>query len=127
MGYSVKVAPKGGYLRVTVTGKNTAENVRACLSDVYEACAESGVANVFIEENLRGPALDPVQVYRIILDSSPRTAPIIRRIAYVDLNPEHPSTNIELGEAVARDQGVNVRVFPTLDLAESWMKDLSGV
>lgn len=127
MSYTVSVEAKRGYLHMSVTGENTPENVRAYLSEIYETCAAANVANVLIEEYLSGPPLDPVEVYRVILDSSPRTAPIIRRIAFVDLNPEHPSTNIELGEAVARDQGVNVRTFPTLAKAENWMQRQLGV
>jgi hypothetical protein len=58
--------------------------VRAYLRDIYRACSDSGVSAVLVEENLRGQALDPVDVYRIIAESSAQTAPIIQKIAYVD-------------------------------------------
>ena len=62
-----------------------------------------------------------MDVYRIIAESSAQTAPIIQKIAYVDLDAERSDGNITLGEAVARDHGVNVRVFPTVAAAEQWL------
>ena len=121
MSYKVSIVKKDRYLHVRVTGENTPENVRAYLGDVYQACADSGIAAVLVEENLRGQALAPVDVYRIIAESSAQTAPIIQKIAYVDLDAERSDANITLGEAVARDHGVNVRVFPTVAAAEQWL------
>ena len=126
MSYQADVENKGRYLHVRVIGENTPENVLAYLKDIYDACANAGVPSVLIEENLQGPALDPVDVYRIILESSARTAPVIRMIAYVDLNPEHPQTNIKLGETVARDQGVNVRTFSTVPETMEWIESEPG-
>jgi hypothetical protein len=75
----------------------------------------------------RGQALDSVDVYRIITKSSAQTAPIIQKIAYVDLNSERSVANISLGEAVARDHGVNVRAFPTVQAAEQWLAAELGI
>ena len=126
MSYEASVEKKDRYLHVRVTGENTPENVRAYLCDIYRACAESGVSAVLVEEDLRGQALDPVDVYRIIAESSAQTAPIIQKIGYVDLNSEHSVANISLGEAVARDHGVNVRAFPTVAAAEQWLAPPNG-
>ena len=126
MGYKVLVEKTDRYLHVRVTRENTPENVRAYLGDVYQACADSGISAVLVEEDLRGQALDPVDVYRIIAESSAQTAPIIQKIAYVDLNSERSVANISLGEAVARDHGVNVRAFPTVAAAEHWLAPPEG-
>lgn len=126
MSYKLDVENKGRYLHVRVTGENAPENVRDYLREIYDACGSAGVPIVLIEENLQGPALDPVDVYRIIMESSARTAPVIRKIAYVDINPEHPQTNIELGETVARDHGVNVMAFSTVPEAVEWLEAESG-
>jgi hypothetical protein len=126
MSYEASVEKKDRYLHVRVTGENTPENVRAYLRDIYRACSDSGVSAVLVEENLRGQALDPVDVYRIIAESSAQTAPIIQKIGYVDLNSEHSVANISLGEAVARDHGVNVRAFPTVAAAEQWLAPPDG-
>src|SRR3990172_5033205 len=82
MGYKLLVDKTDRYLHVRVTGENIPENVRAYLGDVYQACADSGISSVLVEEDLRGRALDPVDVYRIIAGSSAQTAPIIQKIAY---------------------------------------------
>jgi len=71
--------------------------------------------------------LDPVDVYRIITESSAQTAPIIQKIAYVDLNSERSEANISLGEAVARDHGVNVRAFATVAVATQWLAAELGI
>jgi hypothetical protein len=126
MSYEASVEKKDRYLHVRVTGENTPENVRAYLRDIYRACSDSGVSAVLVEENLRGQALDPVDVYRNIAESSAQTAPIIQKIGYVDLNSEHSVANISLGEAVARDHGVNVRAFPTVAAAEQWLAPPDG-
>lgn len=126
MSYKLDVKNKGRYMHVTVSGDNSPENVRGYLREIYDACASAGIPTVLIEEDLQGPALDPVDVYRIILESSARTAPVIRKIAYVDLNPEHPQTNIRLGETVARDQGVNVMAFSTVPEALEWVEAEPG-
>lgn len=126
MSYKLNIENKDRYLHVRVTGENSPENVRDYLREIYDACASAGVPCVLIEEDLQGPALDPVDVYRIILESSARTAPVIRTIAYIDLNPEHPQTNIELGETVARDQGVNVMAFSTVPEAMEWIESEPG-
>jgi hypothetical protein len=127
MSYQMDVENKDRYLHVRISGDNTPENVLAYLRDIYDACASAGVPNVFIEENLQGPALDPADVYRVILESSARTAPVIKRIAYVDLNPQHPQSNIKLGEVVARDQGVNVMAFSTVLEAIEWLETELGL
>ena len=127
MSYKVSVEEKDRYLHVRIAGENTPENVRAYLGDVYQACADSGISAVLVEENLRGWALEPVDVYRIIAESSTQTAPIIQKIAYVELNSERSVANISLGEAVARDRGVNVQAFPTVATAEQGLAAELGI
>jgi len=90
MGYSCSIENKGPYLHIRVTGENTPETLRAYLRDIYEACAREHIPDVLIEESLEGPPLEPVDVYRIITESSAQTSPVIHKIAYVDINLEHP-------------------------------------
>jgi len=123
MGYSCSIENKGPYLHIRVTGENTPETLRAYLRDIYEACAREHIPDVLIEESLEGPPLEPVDVYRIITESSAQTSPVIHKIAYVDINLEHPLPNIRLGERVARDRGVNVRAFSTFAAAMEWLSN----
>ncbi len=121
MGYELSLADGAGFLRVRVSGENEPETVRRYLREVYDVCAKLGAPAVLIEENLAGPSVRPVDAYRIISEASAQTAPVLLRIAYVDLNPEHSESVLELGEAVAKDRGVNIRMFGNLAAAEEWL------
>lgn len=121
MNYSFTYEEKTGFLHVRVSGDNAPENVRRYLRETYEAAARTGISTILLEEDLEGQALDPVDVYAIARDASAETSPIIKKIGYVDLNPERSGSNIDLGEQVARDQGVNVRAFTSVEAAEAWL------
>jgi hypothetical protein len=121
MAYTLNLAEQCGFLRVQVSGENDAETVRRYLREVYDVCAKLGWPAVLIEENLTGPSVRPVEAYRVIAEASAQTAPVLLRIAYVDLNPEHSASILELGEAVASDKGVNIRIFRTVAEAEEWL------
>jgi hypothetical protein len=119
--YEIEVRERPGYLHIRVTGENTPANALAYLSEVRIACVERGCSSVMIEENLRGPSLNIVQIYNIVKEASARTAPLALRIAYVDVNPEHSRSNMRFAEDVAVNLGVNVRVFATLPEAAKWI------
>ena len=121
MGYTLTLKAKGSFLHVMVTGENTPENLQKYLAEVYKSCSEGGFSAVLIEENLSGPSLLPVDVYKIITKASAQTSPIVNKIAFVDVDPTHMSSIAALGEAVGRDRGANVRVFRTIEEAESWL------
>jgi hypothetical protein len=123
MSYSLTVEEKAGYLHIRVSGENSAVTLRADLREVYETSARMGVPSVLIEEDLHGPILSSVDVYRVVSEASAETSPIILHIAYVDVNPEHPSSSVDLGVAVARDRGVNVQSFRSLSDAEEWLAE----
>lgn len=126
MSYEFSAEERGGFIHVNVTGENTPDNVRGYLREVYDLCARTGASAVLIEEDLRGPRLDPVEVYRIIVTASADTVPVILRIAYVDLQARHDTSNVDLGVEVARDRGVNVETFRTVAEAEAWLSQPSA-
>ena len=121
MSYDLTVEEKTGYLHIRVSGENSAVNLRRYLREIYETSARMGISSVLIEEDLCGAGLDSLEVYRVVSEASAETSPIISQIAYVDVNPEHSGTNVDLGVAVARDRGVNVRSFLNLGDAEEWL------
>ena len=84
IGYEFSARDNDCFVHVAVTGENTPDNVRGYLRKVYQLCARTGRNAVLIEENLTGPRLPPVDVYRIALEASRETAPVILRITYVD-------------------------------------------
>ena len=121
MGYAVTFEEHEAYLVARVAGENTPESLRAYLADIYKACIRTGQSSVLIEENLDGPPLEPIDVYEVLKESSARTSPVVRKIAYVDVSSRHSATNPRLGETVARNRGVNVRVFPDVEAAREWL------
>ncbi len=121
MSYTFSAEPKGKYLHVRVTGQNSPETVRDYLHQVYQAVASTSIRSVLIEENLAGPRLAPIDAYRLIQQASAETSPVVQKIAYLDVSPDRSDEIIDLGVAVARDTGVNVRSFNTFAEAEAWL------
>jgi hypothetical protein len=110
--YRFAVARRSGYLHVSVSGENTAGNVRRILRDVLDACAQHHCRRVLLQEHLSGPSLEIVEAFEIVSEGS-RSARPIEQIAYVDTNPEHDSS---------LNRGVRVRVFAAVSEAESWLE-----
>jgi hypothetical protein len=125
MSYVLRVENKGAYLHITVTGDNTPENVANYLSEVRDKCStEQQCFNVLIEENLKGPSLGTSIIYNIVTEAGEQVWPVVRRIAYIDVNPEHNMGSMEFAETVAVNRAVNVRLFPRVLDAQKWLEDL---
>ena len=118
----IGIAERPGYLHVTVTGRNSAANVRQYLLKIHEACVQRKCTVVLIEENLRGPGLGIATVHDIVSQASKKTHPVVTKIAYVDVNREHPPGPMGFAETVAVNRGVNVRVFSDVDKARLWLE-----
>ena len=44
-------------------------------------------------------------------------------VAYVDTNKEHSQSDMHFAETVAVNLGVNIKLFPTVNEAEAWLRD----
>ena len=78
----------------------------------------SGYEDVLLEMALTGPSLDTLSVFRVISERSPFGLRF-RRMAYVER-----SENLEkarFAETVAKNRGVNVRLFASLEEAAGWL------
>jgi hypothetical protein len=122
--YALRVENKGGHLHIIVTGDNTPENVARYLSEVRDKCVEHHCPNVLIEENLRGPSLRLSTIYNIVTEAGNQVWPMVRRIAYIDANPEHHTETLQFAETVAVNRAVNIRFFSSVVDAEKWLGDL---
>ncbi len=120
MGYQLTAERDAKFLHIRVTGENSPETLESYLAEVYKLCAKEGYSSVLIEEDLSGPSLEPVEIYRIIRRTSSQTSPLLRKIAYIDTNSKHSKEILSLGETVARDRGVNVSVFDEVEAAKKW-------
>ena len=122
MSYTLNVEARAGYLYISVTGDNSLDTVNHYLTEVREACAKHKCFNLLIVENLSGPSLDTLSIYNLVASRSEQAAHIVRRLAYVDINPEHSAKDMEFAEDVAVNRGISVKVCPTIHAAEEWME-----
>jgi hypothetical protein len=126
MAHLLSLKKKEHYLHVTVTGDNTPEDVREYLAEVVERCSELGYRMVLIEENLQGRRLGTMSVFTLVAERSARVGPLLRRVAYVDVNPASDMDSMRFAETVAVNRGVNLRVFATVPDAEKWLLEDAG-
>ncbi len=66
---------------------------------------------------------EPQQMFQIANEGSQRSRTLIRKIAYVDTNPEHDFADTKFVEDVAVNRGMNVRAFRTVGEAEAWLNE----
>ena len=119
--YQLTVDKKPGYWHFCVTGPNRADVVRAYLADIYYACAQGECTAILIEENLAGRGLGLFDIFEVVTEGSEKTWPYIRRIAFVDANPEHSRPDMKFAETVAVNRGVNMHLFDNVGDAEAWL------
>jgi hypothetical protein len=89
---------------------------------VREKLLQHNYTDVLIVEDLRGPGLDTLSIYRLVAGQTEQAASPAGRIAYVDINPAHNLAAMEFAEDVAVNRGLPVRVFPSIQEAEEWLE-----
>jgi len=119
--YQITIESTPRYLHVRVTGENSREAVLGYLAEVNRACVEQQRTNVLIEEDLRGPSLDMLEIFRMVADraGAPGTMPL--RVAFVDVNPAHDTSRMQFAETVAVNRGLQLRVFARAEDAAAWL------
>ncbi len=121
MAHALRIELRGAYLHATVSGDNTPQDVREYLAEVREACRAAECPRVLIEENLAGVGLGFMDVFTIAASAPQGARGAVRRIAYLDVNPDHAAERMRFAESVAVNRGVNVRVFTDRGEAERWL------
>jgi hypothetical protein len=122
MSYTLTIEARAGYLYVSVTGENSLDTVNRYLSEVRGECIKRKCFNLLIVENLSGPSLDTFSIYNLVAIRSEQASKIVKKLAYVDINPEHNARNMEFAEDVAVNRGMSIKVCPTIHAAEEWME-----
>ena len=119
--YEFTAQERPGYVHARVVGDRTPENARRFLLETYRACVAAGKECVLLEIRFRGPSLDVPSIFEVISKGSP-DGMRMRKIAYVDATTEDPS-KARFAETVAKNRGVNVRLFSGVDEAARWLED----
>jgi hypothetical protein len=107
------------YLHVTVTGKNSKENVTAYLNEMREECRKRDCFRVLIEERLDGPRLDAMEVFTIASEGSRKALGEYEVMASVDV---YAGDLLGFTETVAVNRGMPVAVFSDVEDAKQWIR-----
>jgi hypothetical protein len=121
LSYELRIQGAPTYLHVVVTGNNTPDVVRSYLREVQQLCANRGCTALLIEENLDGPGMPVGEIYGIVSESSDYPIARLLKVAFVNLNMEHSTSNVRFAETVARNRGVNIRAFRNVQDAQAWL------
>ena len=117
--YRVTFVVRAQYLHAIATGPRTPENMLGVLREVHAACMEGGWTSVLLEVRLSGASLDNWEIFRVVSQRSAEGARL-GRIAYVDVSSASGDKK-RFAETVAMNRGVNVRLFPDVASAASWL------
>ena len=118
--YRLTLEKRPTYLHATVTGIHNAENALRFLTEAFDACARMEQSALLLEFNLAGPSLPSSAIFDVVSKRT-KVAAKLRKIAYVD-NSERDPEKVKFAETVARNRGVNVRLFREFEAAQSWLE-----
>jgi hypothetical protein len=122
MSYDLSIEERPSYLHAKVRGTHNEQNAHRFLVDVHEAWVRRNSSAVLLEMNLDGPSLSVLSIFNIISERAPYAFGL-KRIAYVDRGRGHDPEQARFAETVARNRGVNVRLFWSVDEAEDWLRE----
>jgi hypothetical protein len=72
MMYTLTIDQKPTYLHVTVTGRNSRENVERYIEDILRECTIRNCFRVLVEERLEGPRLGTLDVFDMVSNGTNR-------------------------------------------------------
>jgi hypothetical protein len=124
MDYQLVLVEHPGYLHAIAKGPRTPENAFRFLKEAGDACAKSGHANLLVEMAFEGPQLDASKIFEVVKARSTEGSRL-RKIAYVDRARDNPGRP-RFAETVARNRGVNVRLFDDIASAKAWLDGKEG-
>ena len=125
MTHQLTITEQPGYLHFRVTGENTLQTVRAYLAEIHAECARRGCSAILMEEDLSGPGLGILDLFQIIEGGGDSARSLLKRIACVDVHSQSRSGNARFTETVARNRGLNLRAFPTIEAAAEWLNQFA--
>ncbi len=121
MSYQVTIDERPTYLYATVRGRRTPENLVRFMQEVSWACERTGLKAALLEMQLSGPSLSTTEIYQVICQRVP-AGQKLDRIAYVEVLVGDADMPV-FAETVARNRGVNVRLFQDASTAANWLAE----
>ena len=110
------------YLHARATGLHSAKNLLRFLVEANAALERSGRVSLLLELALAGPCLHGGLIHEIVAEHSPDSTRW-SRIAYLDLSAERSVEHMRFAETLARNRGVNIRLFRALAPARYWLTE----
>ena len=117
--YRLEVVVHDGYLQATAHGMHTQENMSRFLGEVYKACLANRKDSVLLDIQFEGPSMGTSSIFSVVQERIAQ-AQELRRIAYIDAVRDPAKTGF--AETVARNRGVNVRLFASVEQAKAWLE-----
>jgi hypothetical protein len=119
MPYQLTIRELPAYVHAKVVGERTPQNMLRFLEEVSAACERSGRSAALLEMQLSGPSLGTIAAMEVLLQRIPDGRKL-SKIAYVEKSIDDPAMPY-FAETVARNRGVNVRTFPSVEAAAAWL------
>lgn len=120
MGYNLQVEKRDDYLYFYVTGRDSLEVSKAFWREIIETTIKLRYNRILVDEDMDGSV--PIgDVYEVI--TSNLVIPEVRsfKFAFVDRRLEQSKENI-FGETVAKNRGIDARVFTDIEEAKQWIR-----
>ncbi|MEW6361128.1 MAG: hypothetical protein AB1477_03305 [Acidobacteriota bacterium] len=119
-GYRIYFEDRGDYLFVRIEGEFDSVTIsNSYWREIGEKCEELKPRRLFVEEDLRQQVDSVADIYQVASEIFHRSLFGIK-IAFFDTQPDHHQKNI-FAELVARNMGLNVRIFDNKDAAMDWL------
>jgi hypothetical protein len=119
MEYQLTIIDRPGYVYARITGPHRADTTLGALRDAYAECVKRRCEQMLLEMATVGPTLGPSRIFGVLKDRLD-DALKLRKIAYVDTGGREGRLFVE---NFARNRGVNIRAFDTIEDADRWLTE----
>ncbi len=120
MEYTIAFEEFPDHLRAVIEGESdTYEITQQYWAEVTARCRQANVKRLFIEERLKRQIPTVADTYQAAAERHEMGLTGVK-IAFYDADPEQYDQNL-FGELVARNRGINVKVFNDRDEALEWL------
>jgi len=118
MSYKITYKEFGDYLYCYVEGKDTQQTTLGFWLDIAAKVRDLGYDKVLVEEDLEGE-ISITELYEVLTQGAEMEM-IGFRIAFFDRHADHDEVN-QFGETVAKNRGIDGRVFTDIEEAKTWL------
>lgn len=118
--YRITFDVRPGYLHAHIQGSEDSYEIsRQFWQEIADECERLKPSRLLVEEDISRPIDSIADTYHGAADR-PQMGLAGVKIAFFDRHPDQHEQN-QFGELVARNRGIDVRVFSDLAEAESWL------